>query len=96
MKVLFDVELDGQPETDSHLLDVIFTYKGKIIEVLKNYIPKIDKENGVIIISFPKNTGMDIKYYTLSESSLSLEIENILLGIDYKDLLKSINGTRNN
>ena len=96
MRILFDIELDGHPETDSQLLDVLFSYKREILKSLENAAQQIDSENGVIVISFPKGHYMDIKYCCLTESVNKGLIEPIIENINYKRLLDDIGNSRKN
>ena len=89
MKVLFDFEINGDPDMDSHLLDVLLACKRDIVEYLSAYKKDIETEGGYILISsLQKMEGIGIKYHFKNDEAFAGKINQLIKEFDLWKTIK--------
>lgn len=57
MTVLFDIERWNDPDIDEHLIDVLFSIKKELLELLAPILPELDSIDAITVIVFRKHDG---------------------------------------
>lgn len=93
MKILFDFDIFGDPELDTHLLDILLVFKRGIIEITKPFDKEILMDGGHIIVTFKPNEQFSIAYIYKDNINLANTLLPICNNFDYEKAIRSIVNT---
>lgn len=86
MKVVFDFDLYGTPDMDSHLVDIMLALKREIIRILNPYKLEIEADDGMIEVTLIPGI-FTMRYHSQNEQ-LWTKVQELLNNMDWESVIR--------